>query len=114
MGLITGNNNVQQQMQTSYTDEQQRQLKVGLIVLKARRVWRLVCLAGFIISTIIGCYNVVGTNDSFALVIGVYALGWIFLYAVMLYIFLYILAARTIQFFLYLRDLFGGSKETRL
>ena len=114
MGLITGNNGIQEQMQNTYTDEQQRKLKLGMIINRLRRYWRLFCLAGFIIASVVGCVNAIGTNNSFLAIIALAALGFVLIYVVGLYVYLYILAGRTIQLFLYLRDLFGGSKQTRI
>lgn len=115
MALIKGNNGVQEQVNnTAYTDEQQREMKLGLIIAKARRGWRILSLILFVIYSVVGCIQAVGTDTSFINIIVISAVGCAIQYVIVLYIFLYMLAGRTIQFFLWLRDLFGGSKNTRL
>ena len=115
MGLMKGGAPIEQQVQeTAMTAEQQRELKNGMILVKLRRWWRIFCLAMFVIYTVVGIVQSFGTDQSIIGIIALYAIGWGLLYAIFLYLFLYILAFRVLQVFFYLRDLFGGNKETRL
>lgn len=115
MGLMKGGAPVQEQvMDTAMSAEQQRELKLGLIVVKLRRWWRIFCIAMFVIGSIIGIVQSFTTGDSILAVIALCAVGWGLTYVIVLYLFLYILIGRTVQLFLYLKDLFGGNKETRL
>lgn len=115
MGLMKGGAPVQEQvMDTAMTAEQQRELKNGLILVKLRRWWRIFCIAMFVIGSIIGTVQSFTTGDSILAVIALCAVGWAITYVVVLYIFLYFLAFRVMQVFFYLKDLFGGNKETRL
>lgn len=97
--------------------EEQRDMKNGMILLRLRRWWRLFCIAGFVITFLIGFVHEIskihGIADVAALML-MWAISWGLAYAIILYIFLYFLAYRVLQIFFYLKDLFGGNKETRL
>lgn len=115
MALMKGGNAApEQMMDTAMTAEQQRELKNGMILAKLRRWWRIFCIAMFVIGCVVGSFQTIGTDQSIAVVILLCAIGWAITYVVVLYIFLYILAFRIMQVFFYLKDLFGGNKETRL
>lgn len=115
MGLMKGGAPIEQQVQeTAMSAEQQRELKNGLILVRLRRYWRIFCIAMFVIGSIIGIVQSFSTGDSILAVIAMCAIGWGLTYVIVLYIFLYFLAFRVLQVFFYLKDLFGGNKETRL
>ena len=119
MGLQHGSNGATEQMQEAYTDEQQREMKRGLILYEARRKLRFIALGFWLImGTITFIHNGILGNQSIgsAFVEGYlgYAIIAGILYLAITWIFLYILANKGIQAYLYLKDLFGGSKETRL
>lgn len=119
MSLQHGNNGVPEQVQEVYTDEQQREMKRGLILYEARRKLRFVAIGLWLVmGTFTFLHNWLFGTQSFtsALIEGYvgYALIAVILYLAITWIFLYILANKGIQVYLYLKDLFGGSKETRL
>lgn len=115
MGLMKGGTPIEQQVQeTAMSAEQQRELKNGMILVMLRRYWRIFCIAMFCIVSIIGIVQSFGTDQSILGIIFLSAIGWGLTYVVVLYLFLYILAFRALQVFFYLKDLFGGNKETRL
>ena len=115
MGLQHGGSTApQEQIQNSMTAEQQREVKLGIILRTARRWWRIICLGMWVLGIIAAVYDSIVHGSSFIGNAIMATIGMIVFYAFNLYLFLYILAGRTIQAFLYLRDLFGGSKETRL
>lgn len=115
MGLMKGGQPVQTQaFNNAMTAEQQREIKNGMILGKLRRWWRICCIVMTLLGCVLGTIETIGTDGSIIFVI----LGTIFFgvlgYVFVLYIFLYIFAYRVMQIFFYLKDLFGGSKETRL
>ena len=115
MALMKGGNTAPEQMQdTAYTPEQQREIKLGMIMLKARRVWRIFCLVRCGIGLLFSVFNTLAYGQSFIGGILSVIIGWALLYVFVLYVFLYLLAGRTIQFILFVRDLVGGNKDTRL
>ena len=115
MALMKGGNTEPEQMQdTAYTPEQQREIKLGMIMLKARRVWRIFCLVMCGIGLLFSVFNTIAYGQSFIGGILSVIIGWALLYVFVLYVFLYLLAGRTIQFILFVRDLVGGNKDTRL
>ncbi len=120
MGLMKGGAPVEQQVQeNAMTDEQQREMKRGLILYEARRKLRFAAIGFWLImGTITFIHNGIFGNQSIgsAFVEGYLGYGIIagILYLAIVWIFLYILANKGIQAYLFLKDLFGGSKETRL
>lgn len=97
---------------SQYTDAEQRKIKTGLIIIKLRRYWRIICLVGFVITFF---YALVTDFAHFGFwpVVQLVIVTVIF-YAVFLFLFLYIGAGFTLRAFFFLKDLFGGSKNTRL
>lgn len=115
MALMKGGNTAPEQMQdTAYTPEQQREIKLGMIILKARRVWRIFCLVMCGIGVLLAAFSSIAHGQSLIGGILSAVIGWALLYVFVLYVFLYLLAGRTIQFILFMRDLVGGDKDTRL
>lgn len=115
MGLMKGGAPIEQQVQeTAMSAEQQRELKNGLILVRLRRYWRIFCIAMFVIGSVVTSINAISTGGSIIGSIVLCAIGWGVSYVLVLYIFLYFLAFRVLQVFFYLKDLFGGNKETRL
>lgn len=97
---------------SGYSDSDQRKIKTGLILGQMRRYWRIICLVGFVITffyALITDFAHFGFWPVIQLVIVT-----VFFYLFVLYLFLYIAAGWTIRIFLYFKDLFGGSKNTRL
>ncbi len=119
MGLQHGGYSEPEQINEAYTDEQQREMKRGLILLEMRRKLRFAAFGFWIIAgTLTFLHNWLFGTQTFgsALFEGYFGYGVIaiILYLVIVWVFVYALANRGIQAFLYLKDLFGGSKETRL
>ncbi len=113
MPLQTGGNTPiqpQNDVMQGMTSEQQREIKTGLIVTKLRRYWRIWSLIQFVLA--FGCELAKGEGLVGSL--GIAVLTTAITYFVVLYLFLYLLVGRTVQFFLWLKDLFGGDKDTRL
>ena len=111
MGLQHGGIEAQDQMNNAMTAEQQRELKNGLILVQLRRYWRFICI-GLAVFSFLKMWLIEGASFGSALGLSVVGMGLI--YVICLYLFLYILAFRVLQVFFFLRDLFGGNKETRL
>ncbi len=111
MGLQHGGAPVQEQMNDAMTAEQQRELKNGMILVQLRRYWRFICI-GLAIFSFLKMWLFEGAT--FLEAAGLAAVGMGLIYVICLYLFLYILAFRVLQVFFYLRDLFGGNKETRI
>lgn len=112
MGLMKGGAPVQEQvMDTAMSAEQQRELKNGLILVRLRRYWRIFCIAMGVIA-VLKMWLFEGHTIVESTVMAILGVG--LTYVIFLYLFLYILAFRVMQVFFYLRDLFGGNKETRL
>ena len=66
MALMKGGNTAPEQMQdTAYTPEQQREIKLGMIMLKARRVWRIFCLVMCGIGLLFSVFNTIAYGQSF-------------------------------------------------
>lgn len=110
----SGSTAPQEQIQNSMTAEQQREIKLGMIIRAARRWWRIICLGMWVLGIIAAVYESIVFGSSFIGNVIIVTIGMGLFYVINLYLFLYILAGRTIQAVLYLRDLFGGNKETRL
>ena len=111
MGLQHGGLEAQDQMNNAMTAEQQRELKNGLILVQLRRYWRIFCIAmGIFYFLKMWLFE----GATILQAAGLSAVFWAIIYVIILYLFLYILAFRVLQVFFYLRDLFGGNKETRL
>ena len=111
MGLQHGGFEAQDQMNNAMTAEQQRELKNGLILVQLRRYWRFICI-GLAVFCFLKMWLFEGAT--FMTALGLSAVGMGLIYVICLYLFLYILAFRVLQVFFFLRDLFGGNKETRL
>jgi hypothetical protein len=108
MGLTKGNY-PGGQMPQGLTDEQNREMQRGLILLQMRRYLRFFWI-GMTILTMV--WSLIGGHDS----LGMTIIGGIFLgalgYGVTVWLFVYVLANWAIKIFLYLKSLFGG--EARL
>ena len=124
MGLMKGGAPAEvQAAETAMSAEQQREIKNGMILNRLRRYWRMFCIGACALSIVIlviaGIIDMItGKGDvSIATIAGYCVLsivGWAVNYVIILYIVLYIFAFRFLQVYFYLKDLFGGNKETRL
>lgn len=85
MALMKGGNTAPEQMQdTAYTPEQQREIKLGMIMLKARRVWRIFCLVMCGIGLLFSVFNTIAYGQSFIGGILSVIIGWALLYVFVL------------------------------
>lgn len=116
--LKKGASSAPEQMQEAYTDEQQREIKRGLILLEARRKWRLCCLALFGILSVItflrdALFTHMSIGTAFVEAFVGWGIGMLIIYGLVTFFFLYIFANWGLKIFLYFKDL-KNSENTRL
>lgn len=106
----TVNEVAQQNEYAGMSDEEKRAAKTGALLVKTRRYLRFFCLGGFLIGTIV-CSLAEGHGFIESAVLCALFFGFIYggLYLLGMLPLIYIS-----KFVLYLKDLLGGSKNTRL
>ena len=117
MALLKGSN-LPPQAQEGISDnafegmsaEQKREIELGLKILKLRRWLRIICIVLFPINAIV----LMTEGEGFGMSILKSGAMSIFGYIICVYVYVYIIAGNGLKLYYYLRDLFGGSKETRL
>jgi hypothetical protein len=97
------------QIPQGLTDEQQREMQQGLILIKMRRYLRLFWIGMTIIALLWDL--TMGRDTVMMAIISSVILGALS-YAITVWLFVYVLAGWGIKIFLYLKSLFGG--EARL
>ncbi len=98
-----------QQEQVQMTDEQQRDIKMGMISTRLRRYWRIVCL---IWAAIMVVANIIEGFGPVMILLNLLALAAV--YGIVLYLFFYLCIGGTIRAYLYITDLFRKGSDTRL
>ena len=124
MALIKGEDLQQGQVQqggeidlSQYGDpEERRMVERGMIILKLRRYWRIVCFGLAVFASIVNIISVISSgNGSIGGIFGAIALSFVgfgIIYVIILYLFLYILIDKVLMTYFFIRDLVT-KKDTR-
>ena len=117
MALIRGNQQEQGNGgkiidEASLRPEDRRKVQLGTVMDSMRRYWRFFCLGMFVFTVVISLIQ--GDTDTLTILVLKSAFCWVVIYLGILWVFLYLLCGYTLKFILYMRDLLGGNKDTRI